>query len=186
MSRGRPKNFCREDVLNKALPVFWENGFASTSLQLLEQATGVNKSGLYSEFQNKDDLFVECVRHYLSTRGVAEILNEQPLGWDNIEKFLKFAYCAGSEQKGCFTVSSVQNFANIPAAACELLEKCFDELSATILRNIQAETTNMDARQITELVRIYFFGFCMELTIDTKKAASDRKVKNFIQILKTL
>ena len=48
-----PRNFSREGVLEKALPVFWKHGFADASLQELETATGVNKSGLYSEFSGK-------------------------------------------------------------------------------------------------------------------------------------
>jgi len=61
---GRPKNFSREGVLEKALPVFWKYGFADTSLQELEKATGVNKSGLYAEFADKGDLYLESLRHY--------------------------------------------------------------------------------------------------------------------------
>ena len=53
---GRPKNFSRKGVLEKALPVFWRRGFADASLHELEVATGVNKSGLYSEFKDKEDL----------------------------------------------------------------------------------------------------------------------------------
>ena len=34
---GRPKNFSREEVLEKAIPVFWKKGFADTSLQDLEK-----------------------------------------------------------------------------------------------------------------------------------------------------
>jgi hypothetical protein len=41
----RPKNFSREEVLEKAMPVFWKHEFAVTCLQDLERATGVNKSG---------------------------------------------------------------------------------------------------------------------------------------------
>jgi AcrR family transcriptional regulator len=55
---GRPKNFSREQVLEKAMPIFWKRGFSDTSLQELERATGVNKSGLYTEFRDKEDLFV--------------------------------------------------------------------------------------------------------------------------------
>jgi len=57
MCMGRPKNFSREEVLEKAMPVFWKHGFADTSLHELERATGVNKSGLYTEFRDKEDLF---------------------------------------------------------------------------------------------------------------------------------
>ena len=48
MSMGSSKNFSREEVLEKAMPLFWKHGFADTSLQELERATGVNKSGLYT------------------------------------------------------------------------------------------------------------------------------------------
>ena len=35
---ARPRNFSRETVLEKALPVFWKHGFADASLQELEKA----------------------------------------------------------------------------------------------------------------------------------------------------
>ena len=58
---GRPKNFSRKGVLEEALPVFWRRGFADASLHELEVATGVNKSGLYSEFKDKEDLFTQSL-----------------------------------------------------------------------------------------------------------------------------
>ena len=47
---ARPKKFSRAGVLEKALPVFWKHGFADASLQELEKATGVNKSGAEPDF----------------------------------------------------------------------------------------------------------------------------------------
>ena len=84
---GRPKNFSREEVLEKAMPVFWKHGFADTSLQELERATGVNKSGLYTEFRDKEDLFVACLRHYLESQEKRGLLTREPLGWKNVETF---------------------------------------------------------------------------------------------------
>src|SRR5271155_5748191 len=72
VAMGRRKLFTREDVLDKAIPVFWKHGLAETSVQDLEQATGVRKSGLYTEFKDKEDLFVESLRRYfdmLTARG---------------------------------------------------------------------------------------------------------------------
>jgi AcrR family transcriptional regulator len=50
-------------VLTKAIPVFWKRGFADTKVEDLEEATGVNKSGLYSEFSSKEEIFVESLKH---------------------------------------------------------------------------------------------------------------------------
>src|SRR5258708_12401024 len=86
---GRPKNFSREGVLEKALPVLWKHGFANTSLQELEKATGVNKSGLYAEFADKGDLYLESLRHYLRKRQEEEFLTAKPLAWNKTERFLQ-------------------------------------------------------------------------------------------------
>src|SRR5258707_2749057 len=98
---GRPKSFSREEVLEKAMPVFWKRGFADTSLQDLERATGVNKSGLYTEFRDKEDLFVACLRHYLESQEKRGFLTREPLWWENVEKFLKhWPFNKGEQQRG--------------------------------------------------------------------------------------
>src|SRR6202035_2107998 len=104
---GRPKNFSREGVLDMALPVFWKHGFADTSLQDLEKATGVNKSGLYAEFTDKGDLYLESLRYYLRKRQEEEFLTAKPLGWNNIERFLKLAPRSLEGGEGCFSVNSM-------------------------------------------------------------------------------
>ena len=86
---GRPRQFSREEVLEKAISVFWAKGFSETTLQDLEAVTGVNKSGLYSEFKNKEDIFFASLQHYLQTRGGDDILSVHPLGWNNIQRFLE-------------------------------------------------------------------------------------------------
>jgi len=85
---GRPKQFSRDSLLKKAVPVFWKHGFADTGVHALEKATGVNKSGLYSEFADKSDLYVESLRYYLKQRREEGLLTAEPLGWKNIERFL--------------------------------------------------------------------------------------------------
>src|SRR5271154_6891398 len=98
---ARPRNFSREGVLEKALPVFWQRGFAGASLQELETATGVNKSGLYAEFSGKEELFLESLRFYLDRLPSLKFLVAEPLGWDNIERFLKRGPGNIEGQKGC-------------------------------------------------------------------------------------
>src|ERR1700738_2491589 len=111
---GRPKTFSREGVLAKALPVFWKHGFANTSLQELEKATGVNKSGLYAEFAGKGDLYLESLRHCLRRRKEEELRTAKPLGWNNVERFLKLGPYSLEGQKGCFSVNSMNQFAVVP------------------------------------------------------------------------
>jgi AcrR family transcriptional regulator len=117
---ARPRNFSREGVLEKALPVFWKHGFADASLQELEKATGVNKSGLYAEFSGKEELFLESLRFYLDRMPQLALLVVEPLGWDNIEQFLKLGPRNTEGQKGCFAISSMRELAILPPAAIEI------------------------------------------------------------------
>ena len=115
---GRPKKFNREEVLEKAMPLFWKQGFANTGLQDLEKATGVNKSGLYSEFKDKEDLFLASLRYYYENSSARNILATEPLGWSNLEKFFKLMAqpCTG-EQKGCLGVNSMPELGQLGGEA---------------------------------------------------------------------
>src|ERR1700686_5553010 len=118
---GRRRNFSREGVLEKALPVFWKHGFADASLQELEKATGVNKSGLYAEFAGKEELFLESLRFYLDRMPQLALLMVEPPGWDNIEQFLKLGPRNTEGQKGCFAISSMRELAILPPAGIGML-----------------------------------------------------------------
>src|ERR1700728_608630 len=149
---GRPKNFSREGVLEKALPVFWEHGFADASLQELEKATGVNKSGLYAEFSGKEELFLESLRFYLDRLPSLAFLLVEPLGWHNIEQFLKLGPRNTEGQKGCFAVSSMREAAILPAAAIEILGRSRVQLKQLVAKNIEAEEPKMAVDDLAAMV----------------------------------
>ncbi len=55
--RGRPREFDENAVLDKALNIFWKNGYSATSLDELCTATGLNRPSLYSAFGDKKSLY---------------------------------------------------------------------------------------------------------------------------------
>jgi AcrR family transcriptional regulator len=183
---GRPKNFSREGVLKKALPVFWKHGFADTSLQDLEKATGVNKSGLYAEFADKGDLYLESLRYYLRKQQKEELLTANPLGWKNIERFLKLAPCSLEGQKGCFSVNSMNQFAVLPRAAQEIVSKSYAFLKDLIARNIEAEKPEMKPTVLAEMILTFFTGISMEQHLRVSKASMNRKVDDFMKAVRKL
>jgi AcrR family transcriptional regulator len=183
---GRPKNFSREEVLEKAMPVFWKHGFADTSLQELERATGVNKSGLYAEFRDKEDLFVACLRHYLETQGKRGLLTKEPLGWKNVEAFLKNGPLSRGEQQGCFSVSSMREFAILPDEAYRVVTENRALLQHLLAMNIEVEKPKLAPAAIAEMVLSFFSGLCIELNLKAGKTSSTRKIQNFMAALRSL
>ena len=140
------------------MPVFWKHGFADTSLQDLERATGVNKSGLYTEFRDKEDLFVACLRHYLESQGKRGLLTKEPLGWKNVETLLKNGPLNKGEQQGCFSVNSMREFAILPDEAYGVVTENRTLLQRLLAVNIEAERPKMAPSAIAEMVLSFFSG----------------------------
>jgi AcrR family transcriptional regulator len=182
---ARPRNFSREGVLEKALPVFWKHGFADASLQELEKATGVNKSGLYSEFSGKEELFLESLRFYLDRMQLG-LLMVEPLGWDNVEQFLKLGPRTTEGQKGCFAVSSMRELAILPPAAIEMLGQGRVQLKQLIAKNIEAEKPKADVNDLASMVVTFYTGLSVEQNLKSSRAATGRKVDNLMQVLRSL
>jgi AcrR family transcriptional regulator len=186
MSMGRPKGFSRDEVLEKAMPVFWKHGFADTSLQELEQATGVNKSGLYTEFRDKEDLFVACLRHYLESQEKRGFLTREPLGWKNVEAFLQNGPLNKGEKQGCFSVNSMREFAILPDEAYRVVTENRAQLQRLLAINIEAEKPRIAPSAIAEMVLSFFSGLCIERNLKSGKASSSRKIENFMTALRSL
>ena len=61
---GRPLSFDRDAVLEKAMLVFWESGYETTSISDLTAAMGVTAPSIYTAFGDKKRLFLEAMRRY--------------------------------------------------------------------------------------------------------------------------
>ncbi|MFQ6757209.1 MAG: TetR/AcrR family transcriptional regulator [Deltaproteobacteria bacterium] len=63
---ARSKGFDENQALEAALRLFWEKGYAATSLQDLEKGMGLNRASIYNAFGNKRSLFKRCLARYVS------------------------------------------------------------------------------------------------------------------------
>lgn len=61
---GRKKEYIEDEVIEKAMNVFWRNGYECTSMQMLEKEMGINKFSIYSSFGSKHGVFLESLKCY--------------------------------------------------------------------------------------------------------------------------
>lgn len=179
---GRTKTFNRSDVLDSAIQLFWKKGYADTSLSDLEKATGVNKSGLYSEFKDKDDIFLESLKHYQQNSPIHGILTKEPLGMKNIEAFLKANMtCKGL--KGCFITNTFREFSIIPQKVRNYIEQNGEQLNELVLANVKAAGTKKDPQMLTSLILTFSSGLNLKLNV-LRPEELIHEVDSFLKILK--
>ena len=64
MKAGRPRSFCTDTALDRAMTVFWRRGYEGASLAELTDAMGINSPSLYAAFGNKEGLFRAVLERY--------------------------------------------------------------------------------------------------------------------------
>lgn len=112
---ARPRKFEEKNVLDKITHLFWENGFETTSLEDIINASGLNKGSLYSCFGNKEELFQLALENY-SSKGPFYFLRDIESPLERLSVFFFQLIIEGSHQKkqrrGCFVFNSSLEFAN--------------------------------------------------------------------------
>ena len=114
--RGRPRGFDRANVLDRAMHLFWEQGYEATSVSELTAAMGITPPTLYSFFGDKKHLFLEAVDRYQSGPGdfAKKALTEEPTAERSIRRLLLDAAVSFSNPKvpkGCMVVLAATNCA---------------------------------------------------------------------------
>lgn len=109
MAGGRPRAFDSDRALDRALEVFWRQGYEGTGISDLTKAMGIkNAPSLYNAFGNKEQLFIKVLDHY--AEGPARYIREafdQPTARAAVEALLHGAADATTDPdhpRGCITV----------------------------------------------------------------------------------
>ena len=105
----RTKTFDREEILEKAMELFWRKGFHGTSMQDLVDHLGINRASLYNTYGDKYELYLETLSHYRKVQN--HMLNEVLTDKDDILQFLEDFLVqqeddGSSNKDGCYMVNT--------------------------------------------------------------------------------
>jgi TetR/AcrR family transcriptional repressor of nem operon len=86
---GRPRLFDPSAVLERALELFWQNGYRATTTRVLEDGLGLSQSSLYNAFGSKRQLFEAALDRYedMTKQALVEPLEESSDGLAAIDRF---------------------------------------------------------------------------------------------------
>ncbi len=112
----RVKTYDEEEVLNRALELFWKKGFHDTSMQDLVDHLKISRAGIYSSFTDKATLFEKALEQYISggfNQMKAYFSNRSDTKQALVDFFMDMASESDAEagRRGCFVVNSTTELA---------------------------------------------------------------------------
>ncbi len=189
--RQRRKDARPQELLEAALSLFVEKGFAATRAEEVAQLAGVSKGTLYLYYPSKEQLLKAVIAHYLSARiadtadavrkvdgPMAPVLREMLVAW--------WQQMYASPASGTFKliISEVRNFPEIAEFYVREVIEPGHELVGTILRRgiASGEFRKVDVESAVHSLLLpmvmlcthkHALGACTQHAIDAAKFIAD-------------
>ncbi len=161
---ARPREFDSEDVLARAVRLFWVKGYGGTSLDELDRATGLNRGSLYNAFGDKRRLYLAALDHYGRTEiaaGVRLLETGGPAPKALAKLFLGVAKAveAGEGRHGCLLCNAaVERAPHDPEVEARVIAN-YAPLRQAIAALLRARGEPGDRRRIGRLVDGLFASY---------------------------
>jgi TetR/AcrR family transcriptional repressor of nem operon len=132
VAAGRPRQFRREEALQRAMELFWRCGYEAASLPALVKAMGISRQSLYDTFGSKRALYVRAIEHYRATqlsRGLA-LLGREGSPLENVKAMMRFfqKQAADARCRGCFVANSMVEMGSRDPELARLLDDTLELL----------------------------------------------------------
>lgn len=189
---GRSKEFDENVVLQKAMELFWEQGYEKTSLSDLVEHMGIHRRSLYDTFGDKHTLFlkaIDCYNELIKNKIQTEILHAETVK-QSIQAMFNFII-EGYENKpwGCLTVNSATEMALRDKEVEEKIEIAFmqtEQLLADLIRKGQQTgefSCDYDAEVLAEILQNTLLGIRVQLRISASKEKLHSIANFFLDLL---
>jgi|TARA_B110000091_G_C13694596_1_gene423601 AcrR family transcriptional regulator len=185
----RKKEYKEEEVLEKAMLLFWRNGYETTSMHMLEKEMGINKFSIYASFGNKHSLFLESLKCYkLKISVIIEKFKNAPNGVQDIKQFFYDSVASdfkGNTQKGCFITNTYTEFSKSEDILIrEQMTSFIDQIKEIFIEKLKKDDTK-DAETIqkqTNFLLLAKHGLAAASRVNSREEIEDYIEMTFINI----
>jgi TetR/AcrR family transcriptional repressor of nem operon len=130
----RPIEFDRAKAMNRAMAMFWRQGYQATSIAELLQTMDIGRSSFYAAFKDKRSFFIECLDLWAErTLDLIQRSRAQMPPVDALQSFFERGFVAASGAKGnwgCMLVNTVLEMAGVDDALADHASRHLDQLQA--------------------------------------------------------
>lgn len=184
---GRTKQYDEEQVLRKALKVFWAGGYKNTSVRTLEKEMGINQFSIYASFKSKRELFKLVLGYYekeIEARFLGGLVKVDSSIRD-IRKFMSgFALAIYHQQipAACLMVKTSSELGKKDKEIARIITLFFDKMKILFTRallNSQAQGEIGQELNIRDSAE-YLVGVSQSLSVYSR-LKSQKEIKKYIQ-----
>jgi TetR/AcrR family transcriptional repressor of nem operon len=181
---ARPKQYIEEEVIDKAMHLFWRNGYENTSMQMLEKEMGINKFSIYSSFGNKHGLFLESLKSYKANR--KQLFDKLKNGSNGVEDIKHFFYDSvkvcnqEGNEKGCLLTNTYNEFS---ASENEIVNKQINAFMDN-LKSLFIEKLRMNASKDEDTItkQANFLVLAKHGLAAATKVNSKKEIEDYIEM----
>ena len=181
---ARQKEFDRDEVLHKAMEVFWTRGYEGTSIQDLVKHMRINRQSIYDTFGDKHTLFLQSLDRYreIQSRKVFDVLERPGSVKKNLRQLFEevVARALSAEgRRGCFVGNSMSELAGRCKATAN--RSCNSVASAEKIfrRALERVREQGELPRVRDTRAVARFLYCnLQGLLLIAKATRDRKLLN--------
>ncbi|MCA7082713.1 TetR/AcrR family transcriptional regulator; helix-turn-helix transcriptional regulator [Cupriavidus sp. DB3] len=137
------RQFDESLALDKALALFWQKGYAATSMQELAEATGVQRGSLYNAYGDKETLFLRVFDVYRE-RFVSQMREalDKPRLRDALRSFFGCVIASmttGMPTRGCLSTKTAVGTEDLDGPLRTALKALLDDIEQVLVERLSRE-----------------------------------------------
>jgi TetR/AcrR family transcriptional regulator, transcriptional repressor for nem operon len=190
---ARNREFDENEVIEKAVNLFWNKGYNAVSTQDLIEAFGISRSSMYGAYKDKRSLFILALQHYRQTasQGMLNILSTNLTFTETITHLLKLTIkdCLEDKQsKGCFIVNTAIELAPHDKEILEIIQENRNNIIEALSKAIQfgIDTNELTKNNNPKALANYFYNLINGLRVDAKVTKDKLNYQDTIKIALTV
>lgn len=137
------RQFDENLALDKALALFWQKGYAATSMQELAEATGVQRGSLYNAYGDKQTLFLRVFDVYRERFvGQMRVALDKPKLRDALRGFFSCVITSmttGTPTRGCLSTKTAVGTEDLDGPMRAALKALLDDIEQVLFDRLSRE-----------------------------------------------
>ncbi len=184
---ARKREFDENMALEKAMQLFWVQGYEKTSMDELVTCMGVHRKSIYDTFGNKHDLFIKALEHYKTSiaQQLLDKIKDEKNALGKISALFDSVWSSNEKQaKGCLIVNTGVELSPHDKAIAEIVQSGFLDTEKVIYQILhQGQLTGefsseLDLGGMTQFIHNSLIG----IRVQIKTVEDKEKLKPIIDV----